>query len=79
MLAETEDVLDHDGSPVHSRGVATTAPGLFFVGLRYQHTVASHDIYGVANDAEFVADRIRDRLVELPSDNASDDHGVVPR
>ena len=73
---ETEDVLNEDGSPVHLRGVANAAHGLFFVGLRHQHTVASHDIYGVAKDAEFVADRIRDRLVRLGNTTA-DDHGVA--
>jgi putative flavoprotein involved in K+ transport len=76
-LAETKDVLNSDGSPVHLRGVANASPGLFFVGLRHQHTVASHDIYGVAKDAEFVADRIRDRLVRLGSATAPDDRGVA--
>lgn len=46
------------GHPRHSRGVSDAVKGLYFVGLRYQHTVASHDIYGVAADAEYVADAI---------------------
>ena len=79
MLEVTEDVLNDDGSPLHLRGVANAAHGLFFVGLRHQHTVASHDIYGVAKDAEFVADRIRDRLVRVGSATAPDDHGVARR
>ena len=54
--------FDSSGAPVHIRGVVTSAPGLFFVGLRYQHTVASHDIYGVDPDARYVAERIADRL-----------------
>ncbi|HEY6635242.1 MAG TPA: FAD-dependent oxidoreductase, partial [Acidimicrobiia bacterium] len=51
-------VFADNGSPVHSRGVVDAADGLYFVGLRYQHTVASHDIYGVAADAEHVANHI---------------------
>ncbi len=53
--------LDERGYPVHWRGVLDKHPGLYFVGLRYQHTVASHDIYGVGNDAEFIANEIRKR------------------
>jgi putative flavoprotein involved in K+ transport len=58
---------DGRGVPRHERGVAEGAPGLHFVGLRYQHTVASHDIYGVANDARFVADQIQQRLASIGS------------
>lgn len=50
--------LHPSGHPKHVRGVSEVVPGLFFVGLRYQHTVASHDIYGVAADAAFVAGAI---------------------
>lgn len=51
-------VFADNGSPLHVRGVVDAAVGLYFVGLRYQHTVASHDIYGVAADAEHVANHI---------------------
>lgn len=54
--------FDHNGFPVHRRGVVQDAPGLYFVGLRYQHTSASHDIYGVGNDAEYVARHIAARI-----------------
>lgn len=50
------------GYPNHKRGVVEAAPGLYFVGLRYQHTVASHDIYGVGKDAKYVAEQIANRL-----------------
>ncbi|MGZ8756203.1 MAG: methyltransferase domain-containing protein, partial [Acidimicrobiia bacterium] len=50
------------GYPRHARGVVDAAPGLYFVGLRHQFTVASHDIYGVAKDAEFTAARIKEHL-----------------
>ncbi len=57
-------VFDEAGHPRHRRGVVPDAPGLYFVGLRYQHTSASHDIYGVGKDADFVAEDISNRLSE---------------
>lgn len=51
-------VFDDNGYPRHDRGVSPGAAGLYFVGLRFQHTVASHDIYGVGNDAQYVAKQI---------------------
>ena len=50
------------GHPRHFRGISDAVEGLYFVGLRYQHTVASHDICGVADDAEYVADAIGRQL-----------------
>jgi putative flavoprotein involved in K+ transport len=55
--------IDERGYPVHERGVIDDAEGLYFVGLRYQHTVASHDIYGVGADAKYVAEHIAGRLL----------------
>lgn len=60
-----ESVFDERGYPVHRRGVVDNAPGLYFVGLRYQHTVASHDIYGVGADALFVSGQIVERSTGL--------------
>lgn len=57
-VKDRDAVFHPTGHPRHLRGVSSGLPGLYFVGLRYQHTVASHDIYGVARDAEFVADHI---------------------
>lgn len=54
--------FDVAGNPLHRRGIVPGAPGLSFVGLRYQHTVASHDIYGIPTDARHVAEHIADRL-----------------
>ncbi len=64
--------FDQFGRPKHKRGVIDAAPGLYFVGLRYQHTVASHDIYGVAKDAKFVADQIASRLGQQSASPASE-------
>jgi len=60
--ANRDAVFDESGYPKHVRGVVGAAPGLYFVGLRYQHTVASHDIYGVGKDAKYVASHISRRL-----------------
>jgi putative flavoprotein involved in K+ transport len=63
IAAKSPDaVLGEAGYPNHVRGVVASAPGLYFVGLRYQYTVASHDIYGVSRDAEFVANQIESQV-----------------
>ncbi|HEV2061398.1 MAG TPA: NAD(P)/FAD-dependent oxidoreductase [Solirubrobacteraceae bacterium] len=53
-------VLDERGTPVHRRGV-TKAPGLFFLGMHFQHSRGSALIAFVRDDAAFVVDRIRER------------------
>jgi putative flavoprotein involved in K+ transport len=50
-------VFDGRGYPTHDRGV-TSSPGLYFVGLPWQHTWGSGRFSGVAADAEHVVDRI---------------------
>jgi putative flavoprotein involved in K+ transport len=54
-------VFDPDGTPRHRRGV-TDVPGLFFLGLTWQHTRGSALLGWVREDAEFVAGRIAERL-----------------
>jgi putative flavoprotein involved in K+ transport len=50
-------VVDSDGFPIQTRGVSAY-PGLFFVGLPWLHTAKSGLIYGVAEDACYVAECI---------------------
>lgn len=50
-------VFAHDGRPLHRRGV-TDHPGLFFLGLTWQHTRGSALIGWVKDDAEFISERI---------------------
>ena len=50
-------VFSPAGLPVHRRGV-TTAPGLYFLGLPWQHTRGSALIGGVGRDAAFLAGQI---------------------
>jgi putative flavoprotein involved in K+ transport len=50
-------VVDDDGRLRHRRGV-THSPGLYFLGLTWQHTRGSALIGWVKDDAEFIAERI---------------------
>jgi putative flavoprotein involved in K+ transport len=52
-------VLDDDGRLRHRRGV-TDVPGLYFLGLTWQHTRGSALLGWVQDDAAFIADRIED-------------------
>lgn len=54
-------VFGEDGYPRHSRGVVPDAPGLYFVGLRFQHRLNSTLIGGVGEDAEFIAAKVMER------------------
>jgi putative flavoprotein involved in K+ transport len=47
-----------DGRVVHRRGV-TDVPGLYFVGLSWQHTRGSALLGFVGEDAEYLAQRVR--------------------
>lgn len=46
------------GAPLTRRGVVPGVPGLFFVGLRFQHTLASALIAGVGTDAAHIAAQV---------------------
>jgi putative flavoprotein involved in K+ transport len=50
-------VFDADGRLVHERGV-TASPGLYFLGLPWQHTRGSALLGWVKDDAEYLARRI---------------------
>jgi putative flavoprotein involved in K+ transport len=50
-------VFDGRGYPTHARGV-TSCPGLYFIGLPWQHTWGSGRFCGVADDAEHLATHI---------------------
>jgi putative flavoprotein involved in K+ transport len=58
-------VFDADGRLLHKRGV-TDAPGLYFLGLTWQHTRGSALLGWVKNDAEFIAQQISQRA-EAPA------------
>jgi putative flavoprotein involved in K+ transport len=54
-------VFGPDGYPEHRRGIVAAAPGLGFVGLRYQYRIGSSLIGGVGEDAEYVVTRETNR------------------
>jgi putative flavoprotein involved in K+ transport len=59
-------VFDEQGNPRQKRGVAEP-PGLYFVGLTFLYAMSSSMIHGVGRDAQYVAERIAERLeTELP-------------
>lgn len=47
-----------DGYPVQDHGVVTSAPGLYFVGLKFQRAGASSLVGGVGRDAKHIVDQI---------------------
>ncbi|MCG8653235.1 MAG: NAD(P)/FAD-dependent oxidoreductase [Pirellulales bacterium] len=57
--------------PIECRGVAEAAPGLYFLGLKFQHTVGSHLLYGIGRDARYVGRHIERYLTGRSSDDQS--------
>ncbi|HKF35880.1 MAG TPA: hypothetical protein VKB35_03180 [Ktedonobacteraceae bacterium] len=53
-------VFDETGAPVHQRGV-TPAPGLYFLGLPWLYTEKSALLFGIGEDAAFLAAAIAAR------------------
>ena len=53
--------IDETGWPVQYRGVSSV-PGLYFMGVLFQYSFTSMLIHGVGRDAEYVVDRVADRL-----------------
>jgi putative flavoprotein involved in K+ transport len=51
-------VFDDAGRVVHQRGV-TGSPGLYFIGLPWQHTRGSALLGFVGDDAAYIADQIK--------------------
>ncbi len=50
-------MFDERGYPRYERGV-TEVPGLYFVGLHWQHTMGSGLFYQVGRDAEYVVNHL---------------------
>lgn len=66
-------VIGADGYPRHEKGEVIEAPGLFFLGLRFQHRMSSSLIGGVGHDAALVAARIAarcDAVLDRPNSAA---------
>ena len=59
-------VFDRDGPLMHERGV-TRSPGLYFLGLTWQHTRGSALIGWVKDDAEYIAEKIKAFRARIPA------------
>ena len=53
-------VFDEAGYPVHRRGI-TAFPGLYFLGLQWLYKRKSALLYGIGEDAAYIASAIADR------------------
>jgi putative flavoprotein involved in K+ transport len=58
-------VFDVRGAPIHRRGV-TQAPGLYFLGLKWQYRIDSSLLGGVGRDAAYLAEHITSYLAGRP-------------
>lgn len=56
------DEAPHPIEPKHVRGVVPEVPGLYFVGLWFQHSISSGVIQGVGRDAEYVVEHLAARV-----------------
>ncbi|MGZ5344946.1 MAG: flavin-containing monooxygenase [Actinomycetota bacterium] len=54
-------IFGEDGAPIHERGVVTSEPGLYFVGLPFQYSAASDVLPGVGRDAAYVVQQLQER------------------
>ena len=55
---DIDGVVDAAGHPVERRGLASGCPGLGFVGMPFQYSVASSTLMGMDRDAEYVVDTL---------------------
>jgi putative flavoprotein involved in K+ transport len=47
--------------PMHKRGIVSSVPGLYFVGLEFLYSLSSTMVHGVGRDAEYIANAIAAR------------------
>ena len=64
-------IFDEDGYPIHHRGAAKGVPGLYFVGLPFQHTFASAVVGGVGKDARYVVDHLASQAAKRGHESAT--------
>ncbi len=57
--------------PDHHRGIVESEPGLYFLGLKFLHSVSSEQVHGVERDAAHIADDIEGRRDSSPADRPS--------
>ena len=55
-------VFDEDGLPEHDRGIVTAEPGLYFLGLVFQHSFSSDVLPNRGRDAGYIAKHLAKRV-----------------
>jgi putative flavoprotein involved in K+ transport len=56
------------GAPMQQRGVVTSQPGVYFVGLAFQYAATSDILVGVGRDGEYIAKHMASRAPERSRD-----------
>ena len=64
---DLDGVTDAAGMPIEHRGLATGCPGLAFVGMPFQYSIASPTLAGMDRDARYVVAELRPALVREPA------------
>jgi putative flavoprotein involved in K+ transport len=60
-------IFGEDGAPRHERGVVTSEPGLYFLGLPFQFAVGSDTLPGVGRDVRYVVKHLLRRSTGIPA------------
>ena len=59
-------IFGDDGLPIEERGVVTSAPGIYFVGLLFQYSFTSMLVVGAGRDARHVVNRLATQAKARP-------------
>jgi len=71
--------IGSDGRPEHHRGVSDAEPGLYFMGLDFQFSLASATIQGIDRDARYVVRRLRRQARKAHRAGAQKSEAAVSR
>jgi putative flavoprotein involved in K+ transport len=61
------------GEPMHTRGIVSSLPGMYFVGLIFQYSITSEALPGGGRDAEYIAKHIASSAGSRVISERSDD------
>jgi putative flavoprotein involved in K+ transport len=63
-------IFDSAGDPQHERGIVTSVPGLYFLGLQFLSSMTSSTVTGVGRDAAYIAEEIESRATTRQTEDA---------
>ena len=55
-------MFDEAGDPLQDRGLVTSLPGLYFLGLQFLYAMTSATVHGIGRDAEHIVKVIASRM-----------------